>query len=111
MGFLATLSHPSSKAIEKSEYDQATLEFAMAYDSRELVDGTEAEYGQVTSEFAPSCDYRELVDGTEVEFDQVISDLYKKTEDQCNQIGAIIKTEAEYGRMTSEFAPSRPSPS
>ncbi len=130
MGILATLSRPSVKAIEKSKYDQATLEFAMAsdsrelvdgteaehgqvtlefatsYDSRELVDGIEAEYGQATSEFVPSCDYRELVDRTEAEFDQTISDLYKRAENQCNQIITTIKSEAEYGQVTSEFVPS-----
>jgi hypothetical protein len=182
MGILAKLSRPSMKTIEKSKYDQATLEFATASDSRELVDGSEAEHGQVPLEFATSsdsrefvdeaeaeldqiisdlykkaenkcnqtittiksetehgqvtseltssddspelvdetkaengrvapefsspCDYRELIDGTEVEFDQIVSDLYKRTEDQCNQVGAIIKTEAEYGQVTSEFAPS-----
>ena len=106
MGLLATLSHLSVKDIEKSKYDQATLDFAMTSDSPELVNGTEAEYGRVTSEFAPSCDYRELVDRTEAEFDQIISDLYKRAEDQCNRIGATIKSEAEYGRVTSEFAPS-----
>ena len=106
MGFLATLSHPRVKAIDKSKYDQATLEFATTSDSRELLDGTEAEYGQATSEFAPSYDCRELVDGIEAEFDQIISDLYKRAKDQYNQIGAIIKSEAEYDQATSEFISS-----
>ena len=134
MGILATFSRPSMKTIEKSKYDQATLEFAMISDSRELIDGTEAEYdqetsefamasdsqelvdeteveyGQVTSEFVPSYDYRELVDRTEAEFDQIISDLYKRAEGQCDQIIATIKSEAENGQVTSELTSSDDSP-
>ncbi len=67
MGILAALSRPSVKTIEKSKYDQATLDFATAPDSRELVDGSEAE------------------------FDRIISDLYKRAKDQCNQIISTIK--------------------
>ena len=70
MGFLATLSHPGAKSIEKSEYDQATSEFVMSYDNRDLVDGNEAE------------------------FDQIISDLYKRAEDQCEQIISDLKKAA-----------------
>jgi hypothetical protein len=130
MGILATLSRPSVKTIEKSKYDQAILDFAMASDSQKPVNGTEAENDQVTSEFAPSCDSRELVDETEsdnglvtsefappcdsrefvdraeTEFDQIISDLYKRAEDQCNRIIANIKSEAEDSQAISEFVPS-----
>jgi hypothetical protein len=89
----------------EAEYDQATSEFTPSCDSQELVDGTEAEYDQVTSEFTPSFDSREVVDGTEAEFNRIISDLYKRAEEQCNQIGAIIKSDSEYGQVTSEFIP------
>jgi hypothetical protein len=106
MGILATLSRPIGKTIEKSKYDRAILEFAMASDSRELVNRTESEHGRVNSEFVPSCDSREPVDRTESEFDRISSDLYEKAEEQCNQSIASIKSEAEYGRVTSEFVPS-----
>ncbi|MCP4609071.1 MAG: hypothetical protein GY845_10210 [Planctomycetes bacterium] len=106
MGILAALSRPSVKDIEKSGYDQATLEFATASDNQELIDGTEAEHGQVPLEFAPSCDYQELIDEAEEELDQIVSDLYKKAEDQSNQIITTIKSEAENDRMTSESSSS-----
>ena len=130
MGILAALSRPSVKTIEKSKYDQATLEFATASDSRELLDRTEAENGRVPSEFAPSddsqelldetepefdrvnpesissCDYQELLDRTEAGFDRIVSDLYKKAEDQCDQIITTIKSEAENDQATSESIPT-----
>ncbi|MHC4583370.1 MAG: hypothetical protein ACYS3N_02520 [Planctomycetota bacterium] len=134
MEFLATLSKPSSKVIKKSKNDQVTSEFATSCDNQELVDGTgvefdkiitdlykraedqcnqfilsirsEAEYGQAASEFATSFDNQELVDGTETEFDQIISDLFKRAEYQYNQIFSIIRSEAEYDQVTSEFATS-----
>jgi len=104
----STSSDDSPELVDetKAEHGQVTSESTSSDDSPELVDETKAENGRMAPEFSSSCDYRELVDGTEVEFDQIVSDLYKRTEDQCNQIGAIIKTEAEYGRVTSEFAPS-----
>ena len=173
MEFSATLTKPSSKVRGKSEYNQATLgftkgtedeldriisdlykraenqcnriisiikseaekdllttEFSTSYDNQELVDGTEAEfdetisdlfkriedqyneiisiirnetgYEQVTSELATSFDNRELADGIEAEFEQIISDLFKKAEDQCNQIISITKSEAEYEKVNLE---------
>ncbi|MDT8303868.1 MAG: hypothetical protein RQ760_20460 [Sedimentisphaerales bacterium] len=134
MGILAALSRPGSKDIERSKYDQATLEFATASDSQdivnvkeaengqvtseptssdespELVDITEAEFDKVTSEFTPSDESPELVDITEAEFDQIISDLYQKTEEQCNQIISTIKSESENDPVTSELPSSDDSP-
>jgi len=134
MGILATLTRPGAKDNEKSKYDQATLEFATAYDSQDLVNGnktehdqmtselassddspelvdiTEAENSQVTSELTSSNDSPELVDITEAEFDQIISDLYKRAEDQCDQIISTIKSDADHGQVTSELVSSDDSP-
>jgi len=90
----------------KVENDQVTPELTSSNDSPEPVDGTKVENDQMTPEFAPFFDCRELVHGTKAEFEQIISDLYNRAKDQCNEIGAIIKSESEYGRATSEFAAS-----
>jgi hypothetical protein len=90
----------------EAENDQATSDLTSSDDSPEPVDGTKAENDQMTPEFAPFFDCRDLVHGTQAEFEQIISDLYNRAKDQCNEIGAIIKSESEYGRATSEFAAS-----
>ncbi len=125
MEFIETLSKPSSKVIEKSEHDQATLGFTKGTEDeldliisdlfkraedqcKQIISNirSEAKYGQVTSEFATSYDNQELADGTEAEFEQIISDLFKRAEDQYNQIISIIRSEAEYDQVISGFASS-----
>ena len=50
MGSFATLFHPGSKSVDKSEYDQTTSEFATANDDQGLVYGVEDQYDQIISE-------------------------------------------------------------
>jgi|GEM_PF-4938398 len=95
MGFLATLSHPEAKSIEKSEYGRATSEFATAYDNQELVDGAECEYDQSIQSIS------DLNKSAEDQCDQIISDLKKivsdlnkSAEDQCDQIISDLKKAA-----------------
>ena len=130
MEFIDTLSKPSSKIIEKSEHDQATLGLTKGNEDeldliisdlykraedqcKQIISNisSEAEYGQETSEFTTSYDNQKLadgteIDGTEVEFDRIISDLFDRVEDQYNQIISIIRSNTEYNQMTSEFATS-----
>ena len=50
MGSFATLFHPGSKSVDKSEYDQTTSEFATANDDQGLVYGVEDQYDQIISD-------------------------------------------------------------
>ena len=50
MGSFATLLHPGSKSVDKSEYDQTTSEFATAYDDQGLDYGAEDQYDQIISD-------------------------------------------------------------
>jgi tetratricopeptide (TPR) repeat protein len=50
MGSFATIFHPESKPVDKSEYDQTTSEFATAYDDQGLDYGAEDQYDQIISD-------------------------------------------------------------
>ena len=50
MGSFATIFHPGSKSVDKSEYDQTTSEFATAYDDQGLDYGAEEQYDQIISD-------------------------------------------------------------
>jgi len=92
MGFLATLSHPEAKSIEKSEYGLATSEFATAYDNQELVDGAECEYDQSISDLNKSAE--DQCDQIISDLKKIVSDLNKSAEDQCEQIISDLKKAA-----------------
>jgi len=78
MGSFATLFHPGSKSVDKSEYDQTTSEFATAYDDQGLVYGDEDQYDQIISDLK-----------------KLVSDFNKIAEDQCDQIISELKKAAE----------------
>jgi len=92
MGFLATLSHPEAKSIEKSEYGRATSEFATAYDNQELVDGAECEYDQSISDLNKRAE--DQCDQIISDLKKIVSDLNKSAEDQCEQIISDLKKAA-----------------
>jgi len=105
-----------------AEYGQVTSDFTASYDNQKLADETEIEfdqiisdlfikaenqfnqiisiirtytdYIQITSELTTFLDNQELIDGNKTEFEQTISDLFRRTEDQCNQILSIIGSDA-----------------
>ena len=85
MGTLATLSHPSLKAIKKSEYDQAILEFAMAYDSLELGDGSEAELNQIISNIKKASEL-------DLEYADACCDVISDYEDNGECVFAELRT-------------------
>jgi len=94
MGFLATLSHPEAKSIEKSEYGLATSEFATAYDydNQELIDVAECEYDQSISDLKKSAE--DQCDQIISDLKKIVSDLNKSAEDQCEQIISDLKKAA-----------------